>query len=333
MQKCAAMCWREFNSFMHWILLWSDFSCCISICQFLWAVLREAGGVVMLWSIKVFANPFTNQTPLRALKNMRLKEISADLRPSVQQIKNYRHMLLSKDKPDILWSFWVSFCTHRWTANWCKNLDRLCGSSWRSRSSTVLCGFWWDGPTSGEGFFQCWAFWYTFQTKKYCWDVVVLLAFTFFQANRLRCAWCRGSSGCRLRRTPQRSSCYRTFLWLAVKSWRWRWLTSFGTWNELRFSDYSSYVDEMNKSGTYGDDITLMAAEAWFLRPLWVVGPDSESHEASHRLRIWPIEPRVLWKAGRLSKFLKKRNKSKPRRPEQRHKRDAIWISPLLNAL
>ena len=43
-------------------------------------------------------------------------------------------------------------------------------------------------------------------------------------------------------------------------------------------------VDEMSKSGTYGDDITLMAAEAWFLRPLWVVGPDSESHEASHRL-------------------------------------------------
>ena len=31
---------------------------------------------------------------------MRLKESSADLHPSVQQIKNYRHMLSSKEKPE-----------------------------------------------------------------------------------------------------------------------------------------------------------------------------------------------------------------------------------------
>ena len=43
--------------------------------------------------------------------------------------------------------------------------------------------------------------------------------------------------------------------------------------------DYSSYVDEMSKSGTYGDDITLMAAAALFLRPVRVVGPDAEAHE------------------------------------------------------
>ena len=55
--------------------------------------------------------------------------------------------------------------------------------------------------------------------------------------------------------------------------------TMFGSWIELRFPDYASYVDEMSKCGAYGDDITLMAAAALFLRPVWVVGPDTESHE------------------------------------------------------
>lgn len=43
-----------------------------------------------------------------------------------------------------------------------------------------------------------------------------------------------------------------------------------------RFSAYTSYVDETSKSGAYGDDM-LMAAAALFLRPVWIVRPDSKS--------------------------------------------------------
>ncbi len=54
---------------------------------------------------------------------------------------------------------------------------------------------------------------------------------------------------------------------------------AFRPWIEERFRDYASYVEQMAKDGSYGDDITLQAAAALFLRPIHVVGADgAEGH-------------------------------------------------------
>jgi hypothetical protein len=136
-----------------------------------------------------YAKAFANQTPLRALKNMRLKEISADLRPSVQQIKNYRHMLSSTEKPEAysveclgeLRAFIddpltdVKILTDYVVLSKDRVLLPFCVGSTNS-GCRLLC-------TLGSRISL------SRPTRRDCsWDVVVLLAFTFFQANRLRCA-------------------------------------------------------------------------------------------------------------------------------------------------
>ena len=136
-----------------------------------------------------YAKAFANQTPLRALKNMRLKEISADLRPPVQQIKNYRHMLSSKEKPEAysveclgeLRAFIddpstdVKILTDYVVLSKDRVLLPFCVGCTNS-GCRLLC-------TLGSRISL------SRPTRRDCsWDVVVLLAFTFFQANRLRCA-------------------------------------------------------------------------------------------------------------------------------------------------
>jgi hypothetical protein len=138
---------------------------------------------------RLYAKAFANQTPLRALKNMRLKEISADLRPPVQQIKNYRHMLSSKEKPEAysveclgeLRAFIddpstdVKILTDYVVLSKDRVLLPFCVGSTNS-GCRLLC-------TLGSRISL------SRPTRRDCsWDVVVLLAFTFFQANRHRCA-------------------------------------------------------------------------------------------------------------------------------------------------
>ena len=126
-----------------------------------------------------YAKAFANQTPLRALKNMRLKEISADLRPPVQQIKNYRHMLSSKEKPEA-YSVECLGELRAFIDDPSTDVKILTDYVvlFKDRVLLPFC----VGSTNSD---------FTFKTNKeglLFWDVVVLLAFTFFQANRLRCA-------------------------------------------------------------------------------------------------------------------------------------------------
>eukprot|EP00438_Fugacium_kawagutii_P035198 Skav204732 [mRNA] locus=scaffold1854:45132:45638:- [translate_table: standard] len=60
--------------------------------------------------------------------------------------------------------------------------------------------------------------------------------------------------------------------------------STFAPWIETRFPDFSSYIDEMTRPGTYGDDMTLAAAAALFMRPVWIVGPDSGSVEGIRKI-------------------------------------------------
>ena len=48
---------------------------------------------------------------------------------------------------------------------------------------------------------------------------------------------------------------------------------------EERFPDYASYVDNMARDGSWGDDLVLQSCAALFMRPVRVVSAENEEHE------------------------------------------------------